>query len=149
MPIKASAQLVRVESLNVNVQQDDGTLKTETLTIKHRPVTEEWLDKWTDLLAQEERELRQELEAIAKQAAEASERKEEFDYESAAEKIKARRQKSSLVRQLADILISIDHTDDAGADIPPTEEFLITRDKALLVELKALIEKKLFPDRTK
>lgn len=170
MPVKASQNFIRSFRLTVFVENGDSEPRAEDIVIKHRPVSDEWLEKWAEITAQEERELGEEIDRLtkdyqdevarlAKESEDAKKHDREFDETAAKERLskklgdaqerlKEKKQKSLLVRQLADILIDIDHVDDDGNRIPPTEEFLHTRDKALLVEIQTNIEKKLFPERT-
>lgn len=155
MPIKPNESLIRKFQLKVMVQNGEAEPREETLTIKHRPVTDEWLDRWAETAAREQQSLQAELDKIQKKADELEKRREEegaedIDQDEALKVIEEaraslteKRQKSFLVRQMADLLIDIDHVDGEGRPIPPTEEFLYTMDRAFLEEIKEGIEKKL------
>lgn len=147
MPVKVNHQVVRKFTLIASVMNGDGSPHDEELTIIHKPVTQVWLDEWSETLEREQKELWAEVEKIQQRAKEAKARNEEFDGEAAVESLKAGRQKNFIIRQMASILVDIDHVDEQGNKIPPTEDFLATRDLAFIEEIKESIEKKAFASR--
>lgn len=148
MPVKSSDSLIRHFTLPVFVDEGPGKEpRPETLTIRYRPVSDEWLDKWAEITARERQELVSEIESLSKEAEAARERGETFDVDAAQKRLEEKRQKNTLVRQLAEILVSVDYLDEQGNQIPPTAEFLYTLDRALLIEIQETIEKKLFPEK--
>lgn len=163
MPIKASQQVLRTVRIKATVMNGDGTPHEETLNIKHKPVTAQWLERWDRIAERESRELADELQKLAKQAEEAEKEAEKaqaegreptvtFDLEEAQRSVRDKQNKNLLVRHLAcdsedpgGLLVDIDHIDDEGNSIAPTIAFLHTRDLALLQEIKEEIQKKAFP----
>jgi hypothetical protein len=158
MALKAG-EMVKTIEIPVTKQGEGGEVE-DVLKVKYRPITQSWIEKWTEAgirefaAGQTLRALTVEHSEAVRALAEATNgHKAELQarVEEAARKVEEHRKENPtpefdfLSRQMADILTDVGYLGDDDKPLPVTPENLATVvDRELLEEIKERIEKKLF-----
>jgi hypothetical protein len=164
MPISIEdyKRVYRTLPVSLTYETESGETKSADLTIKYRPITQAWVDRYGEItntneaikertmqegraLSQREHALNTVVNPDKKKAA--KERAQfQADLDAYRERIKAQTEshKQEFAELLASTLIDVDMTDAEGKRVSPTAEFLVTLDFEFLREMQDGILKKTF-----
>jgi hypothetical protein len=158
MALKAG-EMVKTIEIPVTKQGEGGEVE-DVLKVKYRPVTQQWIERWTEAGVREYaagQQLRAlmvehgEAERALSEATNGHKAELQARVEEAARKLEEHRKANPtpeydfLSRQMADLLTDVGYLGEDDNPLPVTPENLATVvDRELLEDIKERIEKKLF-----